>query len=38
MVKRSAAWPRGIRWLAGGIAAVVLALFFRAVCDSKPST
>ena len=26
MSKRWAAWPRGIRWLAGGIAAVVLAL------------
>ena len=26
MLKRWAAWPRGIRWLAGGIAAVVLAL------------
>jgi hypothetical protein len=24
--KRWAAWPPGIRWLAGGIAAVVLAL------------
>ena len=26
MPKRRAAWPRGIRWLAGGIAAVVLGL------------
>ena len=26
MLKRWAAWPRGIRWLVGGIAAVVLAL------------
>jgi uncharacterized protein YjbI with pentapeptide repeats len=26
MLKRWAAWPRGIRWLAGGIAAFVLAL------------
>ncbi len=26
MLKRWAAWPQGIRWLAGGIAAVVLAL------------
>ena len=26
MLKRWAAWPRGVRWLAGGIAAAVLAL------------
>ena len=26
MLKRWAAWPQGIRWLAGGIAAVVLGL------------
>src|ERR1700745_1109179 len=26
MLKRWTAWPRGIRWLAGGLAAVVLAL------------